>query len=160
MSSPADMSAQMTETAIHRMVAACREGTYPALIARMPSGWAVLGMSQFLHGYSLLLPDPVVPHLNAMQPAHREQFLKDMATLGDAVSKVTGALRINYAMFGNVEPALHAHVVPRYSDEAAPLNTAHPWAYDWAAAPQFSSEQHDGLLLAIKAALPAAGITR
>ena len=45
-------------TAIHRMVEAYRASNYPALIARMPSGWAVIGNSQFLLGYSLLLPDP------------------------------------------------------------------------------------------------------
>jgi diadenosine tetraphosphate (Ap4A) HIT family hydrolase len=140
-------------TAIHRMVEACRAGSYEALITRMSSGWAVLGMAQFLHGYSLLLPDPVAPHLNAMLPAHREQFLKDMATLGDAVFKVTGALRINYAMFGNVEPALHAHVVPRYTDEAPELRTAHPWAYDWSQAPQFTMQAHGALLLQLREAL-------
>src|SRR5438105_15376717 len=94
-------------TAIHRMVEACRKGDYELLIAPMPSGWAIMGGSQFLNGYSLLLPDPVVPHLNAMDSIHRDQFLKDMATLGDAVLAVTGALRINYAMFGNTEPAMH-----------------------------------------------------
>ena len=31
----------------------------------MPSGWAVLGDTQILPGYSLLLPDLVVPDLNA-----------------------------------------------------------------------------------------------
>ena len=140
-------------TAIHRMVAACQSGTYPALITRLNSGWAVLGQSQFLRGYSLLLPEPVVPHLNAMQLPHREQFLKDMAALGDAVLAVTGALRINYAMFGNVEPALHAHVIPRYSEEAPELQTAHPWAYDWVQAPQFDMQRDASLLQDIKSAL-------
>lgn len=121
-------------TAIHRRVFALRAGEDPSLIARLPSGWAVLGTQQFLRGYSLLLPDPVVPHLNDMVPAHRAQFLADMASLGDAVLAVTGALRINYAMFGNVEPALHAHVIPRYRDEPEALRTAHPWSYDWNAA--------------------------
>jgi diadenosine tetraphosphate (Ap4A) HIT family hydrolase len=138
-------TAAVTETAIHRMVNDCRAGRYEPLIARMPSGWAVLGQSQFLFGYSLLLPDPVVPHLNDMEHAHREAFLKDMAHLGDAVLQVTHALRINYAMFGNVEPALHAHVIPRFTDEAPELRTAHPWVYDWSAAPQFSVERHGEL---------------
>lgn len=146
-------SQSVSTTAIHRMVAACQAGTYPALIARLSSGWAVLGQSQFLRGYSLLLPDPVVPHLNAMQSSHREQFLKDMAHLGDAVLKVTDALRINYAMFGNVEPALHAHVIPRYTHEAPELKTAHPWAYDWAQAPQFDQQRDAALLKAIQDAL-------
>jgi diadenosine tetraphosphate (Ap4A) HIT family hydrolase len=140
-------------TAIHRMVEACRSGNYASLITRMSSGWAVMGQSQFLKGYSLLLPDPVVPHLNAMDAAVRDRFLADMGKLGDAVFAATGALRINYAMFGNVEPALHAHVIPRYRDEAESMRTAHPWMYDWAAAPQFDIEAHGQVLLAIRAQL-------
>jgi diadenosine tetraphosphate (Ap4A) HIT family hydrolase len=139
------MTNNTTETAIHRMVNACRNDTYAPLITRMTSGWAVMGTSQYLHGYSLLLPDPVVPHLNAMAVEHRQQFLHDMAHLGDAVLQATNALRINYAMFGNVEPALHAHVIPRFVDEAESMRTAHPWMYDWAAAPQFELQVHGEL---------------
>jgi diadenosine tetraphosphate (Ap4A) HIT family hydrolase len=137
-------------TAIHKLVDACRAGAYPALIARMSSGWAVMGQSQFLKGYSLLLPDPVVPHLNAMDSSARDRFLSDMGKLGDAVFAATGALRINYAMFGNVEPALHAHVIPRYTDEAESMRTAHPWMYDWSIAPQFDIGMHAGLCEAIR----------
>lgn len=141
------------KTAIHKMVDACRAGQYPALITKMPSGWAVMGMSQFLPGYCLLLPDPVVPHLNDMSEDARNQFLSDMGRLGDAVFQLTGALRINYAMFGNVEPALHAHVIPRFTDEAESMKTAHPWMYDWSAAPAFDVAQHGELLTRIKAQL-------
>jgi len=116
----------------------------------MPSGWAVMGQSQFLLGYSLLLPDPVVPHLNAMDLATRDRFLSDMGKLGDAVFAVTGALRINYAMFGNVEPALHAHVIPRYTNESETMRTAHPWMYDWNIAPQFAPQVHGATLAAIR----------
>jgi len=137
-------------TAIHRMVDACRAGKHAPLIARLPSGWAVMGNSQFLRGYSLLLPDPVVPHLNVMQVESRARFLADMARLGDAVLEVTSALRINYSMFGNLEPALHAHVIPRFAHEAEALRTAHPWAYDWAAAPQFDLEIHGAMLRALQ----------
>ena len=144
-------------TAIHRIVEQCRAKAYPAMLARLPSGWAVMGGSQFLTGYSLLLPDPVVPHLNSLSDSERRQFLIDMANLGDAVLASTGAVRINYAMFGNVEPALHAHVIPRSSSEAAAMQTAHPWAYDWNAAPQFSMAHHGSLQLAIRARLIGTG---
>ena len=142
-------------TAIHRRVAALQRGTDPTCIARLPSGWAVLGEQQFLRGYALLLPDPVVGTLNELRGDARQQFLADMAGLGDAVLAVTGALRINYAMFGNVEPALHGHVVPRYSDEPAALATAHPWAYDWNAAPRFDAQADAALLQALRARLAA-----
>jgi diadenosine tetraphosphate (Ap4A) HIT family hydrolase len=71
------------------------------------------------------LADPVVPHLNAMPDAARRTFLDDMARLGDAVLAATAALRINYAMFGNLEPALHAHVIPRFDAEEPSLATQH-----------------------------------
>ncbi len=109
----------MSETAIHRRVAGLRAGTDPTCIARLASGWAVLGEQQFLRGYALLLPDPVVGTLNELHGIARAQVLADAALLGDAVLEVTGALRINYAIFGNLEPALHVHVVPRYANEDA-----------------------------------------
>ena len=58
-------------TAIHRMVESARAGQDPTVITRMSSGWALFGRQQFVRGYALLLPDPVVPHLNALQGAAR-----------------------------------------------------------------------------------------
>jgi diadenosine tetraphosphate (Ap4A) HIT family hydrolase len=137
-------------TAIHRQVHEAREGRNPRVIARLYSGWAVFGERQFVRGYALLLPDPVASNLNALAARERSAFLTDMTRLGDALLKVTGALRINYAIFGNEEPALHAHVIPRYLEEPEALRAAHPWAYDWKAAPAFEraacQELADGLL--------------
>jgi len=142
-------------TAIHRRVDALRAGSDPTFIARLASGWAVMAERQVLPGYCLLLPDPVVPALNALTGTERAQFLADMAALGDAVQKITRALRINYAIFGNQEPALHAHVIPRYHDEPARYATTHPWAYDWNTAAHFDPEQHRELRNGIHAALGA-----
>ena len=116
-------------TLIHQRVAEANEGKNPKVIARMKSGWAVLGDAQPLKGYCLLLPDPVVAHLNDFTGETRQQFLNDMAALGDAVLAVTGALRINYETLGNLEPALHAHLFPRYADEPEDLRTKAVWLY-------------------------------
>ena len=140
-------------TSIHRRVDALRAGSDPTFVARLASGWAVLGERQVLPGYCLLLPDPVVPSLNALAGSARGTFLADMAALGDAVLAATGALRINYAIFGNLDPALHAHVIPRYHDEPAALRTAQPWAYDWDAAPAFDADLHRDLRDRLHAAL-------
>ncbi len=140
-------------TSIHRRVDALREGRDPTFVARLESGWAVLGEQQVLPGYCLLLPDPVVPTLNALQDAVRAAFLADMAALGDAVLVVTRAARINYAIFGNQDPALHAHVIPRFAHEPAQFVTAQPWAYDWNAAPAFDAELHRELRNNLHAAL-------
>ncbi|MGH8211541.1 MAG: HIT family protein [Steroidobacteraceae bacterium] len=148
------------ETAIHTQVSAAREGRDPRVIARLFSGWAVFGQRQFLRGYVLLLPDPVVPTLNALGAQERSTFLLDMARLGDALLKVTGAMRINYAIFGNAEPALHAHVIPRYADEAEKLRVAQPWAYDWETAPVFDRAVHQQLAETLRRELTRMGVTK
>ncbi len=96
----------------------------------MPSGWAVLCDVQFLRGYSILLADPVAPDLNALDKQKRAEFLLDMAILGDALLEVTGAYRINYDILGNLDPALHAHVIPRYLTEPEAMRRGPLWLYD------------------------------
>jgi len=140
-------------TAIHRHVDAARAGTLARVVARMPSGWAVLGDPQITPGYCLLLPDPVVTDLNALTGAARRQFLDDLARLGDAVLVVTGAERINYEILGNVEPALHAHVIPRFSTEDPVRRTQPVWLHDWTQAPAFDPLANAELRARIAAAL-------
>jgi diadenosine tetraphosphate (Ap4A) HIT family hydrolase len=135
----------MPATAIHRMVDLCRAAQFPAMVAKLPSGWVVMGERQVFAGYCLLIPDPVVPHLNALAVAGRGQFLADMSLVGDALMATTAALRINYAMFGNLEPALHAHIFPRYADEPPATRTAQPWALDWGLAPEYSDASYGDL---------------
>jgi diadenosine tetraphosphate (Ap4A) HIT family hydrolase len=60
-----------------------------------------------------------------------------MALLGDALLEVTGATRINYEILGNLEPALHAHLFPRYDSEAEAFRSGPVWLYDWSKAPAF-----------------------
>ncbi|MEL7244701.1 MAG: hypothetical protein AAGG00_10840 [Cyanobacteria bacterium P01_H01_bin.150] len=107
----------MKSTLIHQRVEAARQGNNQTVICQMASGWAVLGDSQFIAGYCLLLPDPVVLDLNTLQGKQRQQFLNDMTILGDALLEVTQAYLINYEILGNTERALHAHIFPRYMSE-------------------------------------------
>jgi diadenosine tetraphosphate (Ap4A) HIT family hydrolase len=116
-------------TYIHRQVASTRAGNEPALICRMPSGWAVLANMQYLPGYCILLPDPVVSSLNALTREKRAEYLCDMATIGDALLEVTDSFRINYAIMGNSDPALHAHIIPRYISEPEKIRKHLPWDY-------------------------------
>ena len=148
------------ETAIHRRVNDARAGRDASVLGRCASGWAVFGHQQIVQGYLLLLPDPVVPDLNALTPERRSQFLLDMSRLGDALMRVSSPVRINYAIFGNVEPALHAHVIPRYRTEPEAMQTQHPWAYDWNKAPTFDAHLLAPLTKALRAELAQLGALR
>ena len=145
-------------TLIHRRVAACRAGAYENAICRVQSGWVVLGDVQFLRGYSLIYPDPVVGHLNELSPEARKTILYEASVVGDALLEITGAVRINYEILGNLEPALHVHVFPRFDDEPARLKTRPAWYYDWEEAPAFDAGRDGPLMQEIRRWLERAGI--
>lgn len=147
-------------TAIHRRVIDARAGRDVSVLGRCSSGWAVFGQQQIVQGYLLLLPDPVVPDLNALTPERRSQFLLDMSRLGDALMRTTSPIRVNYAIFGNVEPALHAHIIPRYRTEPENMQTQHPWAYDWNAAPAFDAVASASLIKSLRVELALLGMLR
>lgn len=114
---------------IETQVELARTGREPSMICRVPSGWVLLANRQYLRGYCMLMSDPVVPSINTLDRARRAEFLCDMAAVGDALVSVLGAYRVNYFIGGNTEPALHAHIIPRYLDEPAELRREGPWSY-------------------------------
>lgn len=108
-----------------------------------------MGDVQFLPGYCLLLPDPVVPSLNDLDAEARATYLLDMAHIGDAVMQATGAVRMNYEILGNSEPELHCHLFPRYATEREEKRKMPAWFYDWKTAPPYTEQEHGGLRLSI-----------
>ena len=145
-------------TAIHRRVDALRKGAEPTFVARLASGWAVMGDPQLLPGYCLLLPDPVVGHLNELDADARKMLLYEASVVGDALLELTDAVRINYEILGNLEPALHVHIFPRFDNEPAALKTRPVWFYDWEQAPKFDPERDALLMNEIRSSLRSAGI--
>jgi diadenosine tetraphosphate (Ap4A) HIT family hydrolase len=108
-------------------------GENPLVMARMRSGFAVIGDTQLLPGYSVLLcDDPAVDHLSDLNWERRRQFLFDLSLLGEAIERAArphGLRRINYEVLGNSWPHLHGHVHPRYGWES-PERVAWPaWLY-------------------------------
>ena len=137
---------------IEQSVEAARQGDNPYVIARMPSGWLVMGETQPLRGYCVLLADPIVPSLNALSEAERVCYSLDAIRAGDALLGVTGAARINYETLANAEPSLHTHIIPRYADEPEDKRRMPPMlVYDWAGARAFDALADRGLLEAIRA---------
>jgi diadenosine tetraphosphate (Ap4A) HIT family hydrolase len=139
---------------------ALEKGENPLLIARMKSGFAVMGDSQFLPGYCLLLAHPMIEKLNDLAGNARADFLADMAALGDAVLAATGAVRINYSIYGNLDPFLHAHIFPRYADEEPAFRSIPPMSIPAEIrtdpSQAFQIEKHEHLRVAIARALESA----
>src|SRR5665213_1091247 len=139
---------------IEQRVEAARRGANPHVIAKMASGWLVIGDVQPLAGYCLLLADPVVESINAMGEAMRTRYWLDVSAIGDALLEVTGAWRINYETWCNLEPSLHTHITPRYLSEAeADRRRPACVAYDWATARPFEEAVDGPFVERMRAAL-------
>jgi diadenosine tetraphosphate (Ap4A) HIT family hydrolase len=136
-------------------------GENPLVMARMRSGFAVIGDTQHLPGYSLLLTDdPSVDHLTDLEWTRRREFLFDLALLGEAVElacRPHGLRRLNYEILGNSVPHLHGHVHARYDWEPADKVGGPVWRYPKEVRndPEhaYSDERHGPLRAAITAAL-------
>lgn len=139
-------------------IGAAERGQNPMVLTRMRSGFAVIGDSQFLPGYCLLLAWPQARHLTDLDAAARRTFLFDMSLLGEALESIqrnAGLRRINYEILGNTDAYLHAHVFPRYDWEDAPYRDGPVWLYpsdSWSSQP-FSNVIHSPLRQALTEAL-------
>jgi diadenosine tetraphosphate (Ap4A) HIT family hydrolase len=140
-------------------IGAARRGENPTVLRRMPSGFAVIGDTQFLPGYCVLLADPEVAHLTDLELAARQRFIIDMSLLGDAITQACGPhglVRANYEILGNSLPCLHAHVFPRYAWEAPERLRGPVWLYpneQLYGTEHVLSAEHDELRATIAAAL-------
>jgi diadenosine tetraphosphate (Ap4A) HIT family hydrolase len=127
------------------------------VIARMRSGFAVIGDTQHLPGYSMLLAaDCAADHLSDLDWVARREFLFDLSLIGEAVEAAcgdNGLRRINYEVLGNSLSHLHGHVHPRYDWEPAERITGPVWRYpkDERNAEEFaySDERHGPIRAAI-----------
>ena len=131
-------------TSIPERVSAAQMGENPYVVCRLKSGWVIAFDDQPVNGYCLLMSDPVVPSLNALNEEERARYLLDMARVGDAILHITGAARINYETWCNKDQSLHTHIVPRFTDEA-PEKRYLPVCkgYDVAAARKFDPEARE-----------------
>jgi diadenosine tetraphosphate (Ap4A) HIT family hydrolase len=142
-------------------IGSAHRGENPLVMARMRSGFAVIGDTQHLPGYSLLLTDdPSVNHLSDLDWKRRKEFLFDLSLLGEAVERAcrgNGLRRINYEVLGNSIPVLHGHVHARYEWEPPDKIGGPVWRYpkDVRNDPEcaYSDAKHGELRAAITAEL-------
>ena len=104
-------------------------GENPTTLARLDSGFVFLMDYQFLPGWCVLTAVPQVYELTSLPPAGRDKFLRDMHTLGEAISLAARPIRMNYSILGNSDNYLHAHIYPRYSWEKPERLKKPAWFY-------------------------------
>lgn len=128
-------------------IGAAERGENPMVLARLKSGFAVIGDTQFLPGYCVLLAYPKVNRLNELSFTERNDYLSDMNLLGEAIEDVCQPMRMNYSIYGNTDAYLHAHLFPRYEWEEEERKPYPVWLYpkdSWTKASFQYTEERDG----------------
>ena len=132
-------------------------GENPLVITELKSGFAVIGDTQFLPGYCVLLPSQNVCSLDQLSYKQRSEYLLDMSILGEAIQKALNPRRINYSIYGNTDAFLHAHVFPRYEWEREERKFMPVWQYPkemWSDEQNhYSNEKHGELRANIRSHL-------
>jgi diadenosine tetraphosphate (Ap4A) HIT family hydrolase len=136
-------------------LAAARAGENPAVVAKLRSGYATLGHSQFLPGYCVLLADTgAVDHLTDLPRPDRTQFLADLGLLGEALMAACAAWdpafsRLNYEIRTNRWHNLEAHAFPRYAWEPVEVRDGSVWGHPldrWTDPAHSLGPEHDRLV--------------
>jgi diadenosine tetraphosphate (Ap4A) HIT family hydrolase len=138
-----------------------RRGENPLVLAKMRSAYAVMGDTQFLPGYCVLLSDSDANHLTDLPRPQRTEFLTDLSLLGEAIMTACNSVdpslrRLNYEILGNADHSLRAHVFPRYRWEDEELLAGPVWHYPrdrWTSPRDAYAEEHESLREAITSEL-------
>lgn len=54
--------------------------------------------------------------IHQLTAEERVMFINDVARVSNAIQTVTGCKKINYTIYGDGNPHLHMHIVPKYED--------------------------------------------
>lgn len=121
------MMRQDQECAICRRVSLWRAGQSPYFIHEFEHSIFVVGESQFHRGYSLLLLKDHVRELHELGEAAYLALSSELLRAGRALVETFKPWKMNYSCYGNVDPHIHWHLIPRYDSEPDHLN--HPWLH-------------------------------
>ncbi|MBC7526176.1 MAG: HIT family protein [Chthonomonadaceae bacterium] len=99
------------------------------IIANVSSGSVRLVNDADYRGYLILIYKRHVVELHQLSPEERVEWIEDIALLSEIVQTITGAVKINLALYGNLAPHLHCHIIPRTFDDP-----------EWIGPPMFRSD--------------------
>ena len=99
------------------------EGRWPAAadrIAELSEGTLYLHTDQFFPGWSVLVLRRHATELFDLAQDERGRLVEDVADAARALKEAFDARKVNYALFGNLVPHIHWHLIPRLAGDPAP----------------------------------------
>ena len=89
-------------------------------IAELPSSVVYLHADQFFPGWSVLVLRRHATELFELDPDQRARLIEEVSDVARALRPAFDARKVNYALFGNLLPHVHWHIIPRLADDPAP----------------------------------------
>ena len=115
----------MTGAPVPAAASACTAcaGRWPDLadrIAELHESILYLHTDQFFPGWSVLVLRRHATELFELRPDERARLMDEVSDVARALKLAFDARKVNYALFGNLVPHVHWHLVPRLSTDPAP----------------------------------------
>lgn len=110
----------MTTCLICNRIEQIKKNKNKYFVKKLSSGYVVIGDHQYYRGYTLLLSKVHTNELHKLGNKRRNQFLKDMSIVSEAVYKAFNPIKLNYELLGNTDEHLHWHIFPRYPNDPKP----------------------------------------
>jgi diadenosine tetraphosphate (Ap4A) HIT family hydrolase len=96
------------------------------MVAQLNSCYAVVDPTVGIRGYCCLILNKHATEIHHLTTDDARSFIADVQRAARAVQQVTGAIKINYEIHGNVIPHVHMHLIPRYAGDAIECSGL-PW---------------------------------
>ena len=99
-------------------------------IAELREGALYLHTDQFFPGWSVLVLRRHATELFDLEREERARLMDDVSDVARALKLTFDARKVNYALFGNLVPHVHWHLIPRLATDPAPLEAVFAVAHD------------------------------
>jgi len=121
----------------------------PRWVADFDHTTAFLDIRQTFRGRTTLMAKTHFEDMLAIPEAEFASITQELRVLAKAIQNAFGAIRMNYANYGNIVPHQHWHAIPRYEDD--PCSGADP--IEPANVEKLSDQQYEEIAVKIRQAL-------
>lgn len=95
----------------------CQAGEPRDVIAESSSTWVTAGREAQLPGYACVVSKHHVVEPFELHASDRAAFWEEAMNAARTLAELTGAVKMNYGIHGNVIPHLHLHLWPRLATD-------------------------------------------
>ena len=91
-----------------------KKGENPFFVRELKTGYVVIGDSQRIKGYTLFICKQHAAELHFLEKEYREEFLREMSIVAEAVYNAFRPDKLNYELLGVGNAVhMHWHIFPR-----------------------------------------------